>query len=153
MLTKATLVLLMDWVVLESFRPWSTPACRRTRPVGPAVWALDNAATLRGGRGLTDGSEDAHELGGGYAGAVGVGETEGVAQVLDGCCVARDGGVERRELVQADEAAAAPPRTAQARPTGTRQGTPPTPLVPRSTNAADAFPDAPATPQSMSEST
>lgn len=93
------------------------------------------------------GSEDAHELGGGYAVAVGVGEAKGVAQVLDGGRVAHDGGAEHHELVQADEAAAALPRIAQARPTGTRQGTPQTPLVLRSTNAADAFPDAPATPQ------
>ena len=47
------------------------------------------------------------DLGGEHgAVAVGVEEAEVVAQVLDGGRVAFHGGVERRELVQADEAAA-----------------------------------------------
>ena len=60
------------------------------------------------GGGLAEPPEDARELGGGDgAGAVGVEDAEGVAQVLlDGGGVARDGGVEGGELVEADDAVA-----------------------------------------------
>ena len=78
--------------------------------LNPAQLYFQTEATeaLGDGGGLAEPPEHTRELGGGDgAGAVGVEEAEGVAQVLlDGGRVARDGGVEGGELVEANEAVA-----------------------------------------------
>jgi len=80
----------------------------RDEAVAVLVDALDHAAALRDGGGLAEAPEDARELGGGDgAVAVGVEDAERVAEVLLDCRrVAGHRRVQRRELVQADEAVA-----------------------------------------------